>query len=139
MLTDDEGNFEFRDITENSALSANKPGYFPENAGTTTVWSSPGTKGPLELRLVPEAVISGRVTDESGAPLPGVAILLRIVAVSNGLRHWEQRGGATTNAEGEFRIAELQAGEYSLQTSLKLDGPREGEAAAGQMRPPTTQ
>jgi protocatechuate 3,4-dioxygenase beta subunit len=88
---------------------------------------------------VPEAVISGRVTDESGAPLPGVAILLRIVAVSNGLRHWEQRGGATTNAEGEFRIAELQAGEYSLQTSLKLDGPREGEAAAGQMRPPTTQ
>jgi hypothetical protein len=46
MLTDDEGNFEFRDITENSAISANKPRYFPENAGTTTVWSSTGTEGP---------------------------------------------------------------------------------------------
>jgi hypothetical protein len=57
--------------------------------------------------------------------------MLRTLTVSNGLKHWEQRGGTTTNAEGEFRIAELQAGEYAIQTALKLDGPPEGDAAAG--------
>jgi hypothetical protein len=53
-----------------------------------------------------------------------------MLVVNSGLKHWEQRGGTTTNAEGEFRFAELQAGEYALQTALKLDGPPEGDAAA---------
>jgi hypothetical protein len=132
MLTDAEGHFEFRDVIENISLVANKPGYFTENAGAMTAWSSASDKtGPLELKLVPEAVLSGHVTDPSGAPIEGVSVMLRTVTVSNGLKHWEQRTNAVTNAEGEFRIAELQAGEYAIQTALKLDGPPEGDAAAG--------
>jgi Carboxypeptidase regulatory-like domain len=132
MLTDSDGRFEFRDITDTNVF-ANKPGYFAEN----TPWMSALTQAasdkpdPLEIKLVPEAVVSGHVTDPSGAPLEGVSVMLRTLTVSNGLKHWEQRGGTTTNAEGEFRIAELQAGEYAIQTALKLDGPPEGAAAAG--------
>lgn len=133
MLTDGEGHFEFRDITDIGALTATKPGYFAEDVGGVTAWSSaaPDKSEPIELRLVPEAILSGRVTDASGTPLQNVSVILRMLVASNGLKHWEQRGGTTTNAEGEFRIAELQAGEYALQTALKLDGPPEGEAAAG--------
>jgi hypothetical protein len=132
MLTDSDGRFEFRDVPDN-ALFVNKPGYFWENLGAMTGWplAVPEKPGPLELRLVPEAILSGHVTDPSGAPLEGVSVMLRTLTVSNGLKHWEQRGGTTTNAEGEFRIAELQAGEYAIQTALKLDGPPEGDAAAG--------
>jgi hypothetical protein len=132
MLADAEGHFEFRDVIENISLFANKPGYFTENAGAMTAWSSASDKtGPLELKLVPEAVLSGHVTDPSGAPVEGVSVMLRTVTISNGLKHWEQRTNAVTNAEGEFRIAELQAGEYAIQTALKLDGLPEGDAAAG--------
>jgi hypothetical protein len=131
MLTDGEGRFEFRDVADNS-VSANKPGYFADD----TAWIRGGSSAsdrpdPLEIKLVPEAILSGHVTDPSGAPLEGVSVMLRTLTVSNGLKHWEQRGGTTTNAEGEFRIAELQAGEYAIQTALKLDGPPEGDAAAG--------
>jgi hypothetical protein len=133
MLTDGEGHFEFRDVTDNGVLSATKPGYFPENIGGMSPWSpvAQGQPGPLELRLVPEGILSGRVTDARDTPLENVPVTLRTLVVSNGLNHWEQRGGTTTNAEGEFRFAELQAGEYAVQTALKLDGPPEGEAAAG--------
>jgi hypothetical protein len=132
MLTDSDGRFEFRDITDN-ALFVNKPGYFWENPGAMTGWplALPDKPGPLELRLVPEAILSGHVTDPSGAPLEGISVMLRTLTVRNGLKHWEQRNGTITNAEGEFRIADLQAGEYAIQTALKLDGPPEGDAAAG--------
>jgi hypothetical protein len=132
MLTDGEGRFEFRDVTDNS-VSANKPGYFAEN----TAWMGGLTQavsdkpGPLEIKLVPEAIVSGHVTDPSGAPVEGVSVMLRALTVSNGMKHWEQRSSSTTTAEGEFRIADLQAGEYAIQTALKLDGPPEGDAAAG--------
>lgn len=133
VLTDGEGQFEFRDVTDNSVLFATKPGYFPENpgAGILSSLSSAGKAGPVELRLVPEAILSGQVTDAGGDPLQGISVMLRTLVASNGLRHWEQRAGTTTNAEGEFRFAELQAGEYAIQTAIKLDGPPEGDAAAG--------
>jgi hypothetical protein len=131
VLTDGEGRFEFRDVIEGAFPVANKPGYFAETGSAAGVSPTNSDNRSLELRLVPEAIVSGRVTDTSGAPIEGVSVMLRSLSVSNGLKHWEQRSGTTTNAEGEFRIAELQAGEYALQTALKLDGPSEGEAAAG--------
>jgi Carboxypeptidase regulatory-like domain len=132
MLTDGEGRFEFRDVISANVF-ANKPGYFAENSGRmhALMQAASHDADPLEIRLVPEAILSGHVTDPSGAPLEGVSVRLRALTVSYGLKHWEQRGGTTTNAEGEFRVAELQAGEYAIQTALKLDGPPEGDAAAG--------
>ena len=133
MLTDGEGHFEFSDVTGGGLLTATKPGYFSENtAGMMPRYPAGQSEdGPFELRLVPEAVLSGRVTDSHGVPLEGVSVMLRTLAVSNGLKHWEQRFGTVTNAEGEFRFAELQAGEYALQTTLKPAAPPEGEAAIG--------
>jgi hypothetical protein len=131
MLTDGEGYFEFRDVIDNGVLTATKPGYFPENGGGMIPRSPAAPNARFELRMLPEAILSGRVTDARGAPIDSVMVALRTLVASNGLKHWEQRTSTTTNAEGEFRFAELQAGEYALQTALKLDGPPEGEAAAG--------
>jgi hypothetical protein len=134
MLTDAEGRFELRGVTEpDVALFATKPGYFGENI-SPLIPSMPAAEsqaGPVEVRLVPEAILSGLVTDGSGVPLEGITVQLRTLTTSNGLKHWDQRVTTRTNAEGEFRFAELRAGEYALQTAVKLDGPIEGEAAAG--------
>jgi hypothetical protein len=133
MLTDGEGQFEFREVTDFTPPSVSKPGYFPENGGGMIGSFPPAAAQaePIELKLVPEAILSGQVTGPGGDPIQGLLVMVRTLAVSNGLKHWEQRAGTTTNAEGEFRFAELQAGEYAIQTAIKLDGTPEGDAAAG--------
>ncbi len=132
-LTDGEGRFELQGVVGYGLPFATKPGYFPESDRGMMPWSSAAnaSSAPVELKLVPEAIIAGRLTDTAGEPIEGVTVMLRTLAVNNGLKHWEQRGGVATNAEGEFRIANLQAGEYAIQTTLKLDGPPEGDAVAG--------
>jgi hypothetical protein len=134
MFTDAEGRFEFRGVTEPYVVpSATRPGYFPENFNGMVAWapSADAQTGSIEVKLVPEAILSGVVTDGSGVPLEGITVQLRTLTTSSGVKHWDQRMTTPTNAEGEFRFAELQAGEYALQTELRLDGPIEGEAAAG--------
>lgn len=132
-LTDTEGHFVLTEVNGYGVPSATKPGYFPEDL-TPAVMSSPPADGQsesVEIRLVPEAIVSGHVTESGGEPLEGISVSLRMLAVSNGLEYWQTRSSATTNAEGEFRIAELPAGEYAIQTMFKQDGPPEGEAVAG--------
>ncbi|HEX6773586.1 MAG TPA: carboxypeptidase-like regulatory domain-containing protein [Acidobacteriaceae bacterium] len=133
VLTDTEGHFELTDVNGYGVPSATKPGYFPEDIGPAVMSSPPADSqsGPVEIRLVPEAIVSGHVTDSGGEPLEGIPVSLRTLAVSNGLKYWQTRNSATTNAEGEFRIAELPAGEYAIQTSFTQDGAPDGEAAAG--------
>ncbi len=140
-LTDGEGRFEFRDVAEPSVSAyASKPGYLRARdawlgkgagqglGGLATAAAAAGGNaaagddGPIELRLTPEAILSGTVTDANGAPLENLPVTLRTLNVRNGLRHWEQRQGTSTNAEGEFRFAELEAGKYAVATGFHTDG-----------------
>lgn len=132
-LTDGEGRFEFSHVTGDPIAGAMKPGYFLDDAAAAGSWSaaSQSEDRPLELRLVPEAILSGRVTDSQGSPIEGVTVMLHALMVRSGLKHWEQRLSTTTNTEGEFRFAELQAGTYSIRTALRPDGPADGDAAVG--------
>jgi hypothetical protein len=134
MLTDGEGHFDFDNITDYGFPSVTKPGYFSEDLPPSNLWAREGgtqPAGPLELKLVPEAIVSGQVTDPGGNPIQGITVQLRSLVISNGTKHWEQRMASVTNAEGEFRIAELQAGDYALQTGFRLEGPLDAETAAG--------
>jgi hypothetical protein len=49
--------------------------------------------------------------------------------VFNGVRRWNQVTSTLTNAEGEFRFAELVAGKYTLATSFQIDGLPEATTA----------
>src|SRR6266849_8396017 len=59
-----------------------------------------------------EAVILGRVTDESGAVLPGVAV----TAASPALQ--VRQVTAVTNELGEYRLAALPIGTYAVEYML---------------------
>src|SRR5690349_5898747 len=105
VLTDTEGHFDLTDVSGYGVPSATKPGYFPEELTPAAMSSPPadGQSGPVEIRLVHEAIVSGHVTESDGEPIEGISVSLRTLAVSNGLRFWQTRSSATTNAEGEFR------------------------------------
>jgi hypothetical protein len=134
MLTDHEGQFEFHDVAGPfwGMTAATKPGYFPAQPAVITL-SRPGHEyqGPITLKLVPEAIISGKALDPSSQPLQGLRVQLKRLEVRDGVRHWQQTESTTTNVEGEFRFFELQAGKYSLSTSFQVDGqPDQASAVA---------
>jgi Carboxypeptidase regulatory-like domain len=125
-LTDRDGQFEFRDLADGSSghmeATASKPGYFPEQPGTIDSNLTAQEDHDITLKLIPEAILSGKVIDQNGQPLQGLRVLLKTIQVHDGLRHWQQVQSRTTSVDGEFRFAELRAGKYSLATGFEIDG-----------------
>ena len=77
----------------------------------------------LELRLVPQAVISGQIVDTSGLPSVGLSVrLLRSTSPINrdnnppfATLNAPESSLTSTNDKGQFRFFGLQAGEYYVQ------------------------
>ncbi len=75
----------------------------------------------LHLRLQAAAVIRGRVSDEDGDPLPSAEITVLRQSFVAGHKHWEQAGAERTNDLGEYRIANLPAGNVYISVSPPPD------------------
>lgn len=129
VLTDREGQFEFPDAVNFFIADVSKPGYFFERHGPSDLTGRREANQPLILKLVPEAIVFGKVLDQNGQPLQGLRVQLKMLQVRDGLRHWEERDSAMTNVEGEFRFFELQAGKYSLSTAYQMDGSPDAPSA----------
>ena len=85
------------------------------SGGRVNIALAPGAKVTgLKLRLTPEGVISGRVTDEEGEPLPGVSVRLMHPVYVNGQRQLQRIEAiiGVTNDRGEYRIFDLAPGRY---------------------------
>ena len=120
MLTGPDGKFQFDGLLSGQAsVTVRKPGFFSENdfqssmqrQGIVTI--GPGSL-PLVLKLIPEGTIYGRISEENGQPIEGLPIALLEQSLENGRKVWQQRFGGQTDEEGNFRIAELQPGNYFL-------------------------
>jgi len=117
VLTDHDGRFEFDDVSEDSAYAfASKPGYFAEDKAALAQGES------ITLQLVPEAILFGTITDQNGQPVQDLRVQLSMLEAHNGLRRWQSMQSTITSVEGKFRFAELQAGQYSLATSFRIEG-----------------
>ena len=68
----------------------------------------------IDIALPRGAVISGRVTDDVGAPYPGVRVDALVLRYRNGKRVPTISGGSTTDDLGNFRISGLEPGSYYL-------------------------
>jgi Carboxypeptidase regulatory-like domain len=116
-LTDHDGRFEFDNISEDSAYaSASKPGYFAKDQGVLAQGQS------ITLQLIPEAILFGTITDQNGQPIQDLRVQLSMVQVRNGVRRWQPVQSTSTSVEGQFRFAELKAGQYSLATVFRIEG-----------------
>ncbi len=91
----------------------------------------------LSLKLAPQGVIFGRVTDIDGDPLPGAEVRLLRMYHSRGKRGVSPFAAAATDDQGSFRIANLSPGSYYLaaedaQSRVwgNTEGVRPGRAAS---------
>lgn len=132
-MTDDQGHFEVilapartangTVNNEGSFFLARKPGFLTdlEQRGTYGDSQSPDTT----ISLVPEAILMGRV--EIGGDSPdSIHVQLFHRIVTDGVAHWNVQNMATTNSKGEYRFAELEAGDYRVGTIEAPDHNPEG-------------
>lgn len=75
----------------------------------------------LHIRLQAAAVVRGRVTDEDGDPMSEAEVTILRQNFISGHPHWEQAGAERTNDLGEFRIANLPAGNVYVSVSPPPD------------------
>jgi hypothetical protein len=127
-LTDHDGHFEFDNVSDEPTYAfASKPGFFAEDKAV------PAQGESITLQLIPEAIVFGTITDQNGQPIQDLHVELTMLRVENGFRHWRQVQATTTNAEGQFRFAELQAGQYSLATGFHIEGLAEAPSSVAFM------
>jgi len=75
----------------------------------------------LHLRLQAAAVIRGRISDEDGDPLPNAEVTALRQTYVAGHKHWEQAGADRSNDLGEYRIANLPAGNVYISVNPPPD------------------
>ncbi|HLW51475.1 MAG TPA: carboxypeptidase-like regulatory domain-containing protein [Candidatus Angelobacter sp.] len=138
-LTGPEGEFSFDHVPPASTtITVYKPGYFAPGIKTQhSPGSVPATVGPgadkTIVKLVPEAVISGRVTGRDEEPLEGVQVQVMATYAADGARQLFSQAAAQTDEDGYYRIAGLFEGRYFLQmrtlnAARRILGARSGKA-----------
>jgi hypothetical protein len=121
VLTGPDGKFRFEGLPQGQvAVSARKPGFINEQQfASGETHSNVVQVGPIAqsvvLRLVPEGLIYGRITDSDGEPVENLGVKLMCAAIVNGKKQWQQRRGVQTNEDGDFRLFELPPGAYYLK------------------------
>jgi len=140
VLTGADGRFQLEKIAAGTYFAAaRKPGFFSEQdlapQRPPQQYVRVGQDAPTAvLKLIPEGIIYGRISGESGEGIEGIPVRLLFRSVQNGELSWQEARGAQTNEEGEFRLAELRPGTYYLfmgpgQTPVVLP-PRPSELGA---------
>ncbi|MEP6962241.1 MAG: hypothetical protein ABI995_09185, partial [Acidobacteriota bacterium] len=118
----DDGSFVLEGIAPGAALgtlSATKIGFLEGGASpqATAILLAPGaTLKDANVYLLPQAVISGRITDSNRDPARGVQALLLQQGFLEGwpLRRWLIQESVQADETGAFRIAKLKPGRYVL-------------------------
>ncbi|MCU1310096.1 MAG: hypothetical protein JWO20_1221 [Candidatus Angelobacter sp.] len=127
VMTDQQGRFQIEDLPATRVMVQRvaKPGFF-EQQQLSQRRRSPIDVGPnsapLVLKLVPEAIIVGHVTDENREPMENVPVQMTTVAIQNGRKRWISGSVVRTNAEGEFRLANMQPGTYFVSAGPARSG-----------------
>jgi protocatechuate 3,4-dioxygenase beta subunit len=133
-ISDAEGHFKFDSLSAGRyRLVATRNGYVtrdPRSGGLRTgmVSLSSGQQADgVTLRLIPSAVIAGRVTSEGDEPVPNVFVQAMKFVYQGDKRQLSDAGTSTTNDRGEYRIWGLAPGKYYVRATH----PRGGAPRAG--------
>lgn len=127
-VSDVEGHFVIPDIEPGQyRLWVERNGFVRQEYGQRTPSATrPGTPFTLEagqrlrdvtFRLVPTAVIAGRVLDEDSEPVPNVRVQALRNGYMQGQRRLTQTSATATNDLGEYRLHGLAPGRYYISTT----------------------
>jgi hypothetical protein len=122
--SDGAGHFQFPEVEPGNylvvAASAQGFSYVPPprtKLPTITVAEGEHVTG-INVQLRPLGVISGKVIDEDGEPLPNVTIQALRYDYSRGPKALMQTGNASTDDRGEYRLFDVPPGRYFLRASV---------------------
>jgi hypothetical protein len=119
VLTDHDGRFELNQMADvQGNLQVTKPGFSaspdPSDVGGQFIRVSQAGER-LQLRLYPEAVLTGMLTGPDGYPLPQIPVSAMRSDYEGDEHRWSSAGQAVTDSHGNFRIP-VSAGYYRLET-----------------------
>jgi hypothetical protein len=100
------------------ALIARRPGYLTMQRPTMLLLHDKSPDVPeLTIKIMPEAILRGRLATSAAVKPPiGVQVQIFRKQVQEGLADWGLVGAAQTNSRGEYRFADLPAGDYKVMT-----------------------
>jgi hypothetical protein len=120
-VTDVEGKFTFEGVEAGTyQIDAQHQGFVDreydeqEGSGTEFKLNAGDKLADVSVKLMPQGVMTGRVTDDDGDPWPHSEVKLAKSTFKNGRRHLEFTENAEADDQGQFRIAGLTAGKYFL-------------------------
>lgn len=121
VFSGDDGGFEFTDVPRGTYnVMARKPGFLNEqqlrrwNPGPDATMVGVPQEKDATVKLIPEAVIHGRVLDANQEPIEDVNIEARTWMTQDGVKRLQSAANAMSDDEGRFRLAELPPGTYYL-------------------------
>jgi hypothetical protein len=119
LLTGPDGKFQFDALPAGqTSPNAQKPGFFTPQQITPSARPPLITVGPdsspVTLKLVPEAILYGRISGDAGEPIESLPVKLFSERIENGQRVRRELRTIVTNEDGEFRVADLMPGGYFL-------------------------
>ncbi len=127
-VSDQDGHFQIEGIEPGRyRLFAERTGYIEvekkqhRSSGVVLSFEAGQQLKDFLIRMLPAAVVTGRVVDQDGDPMPSVGITVSRKSYSSGRQHWESAGSERTNDVGEFRIGDLLPGRYFISASPPPD------------------
>jgi protocatechuate 3,4-dioxygenase beta subunit len=128
-LTDDDGRYEFRELPAGRySITASKTAFVfwsygqtqPGSPGAPLVLGDNQTANAIDIRLLRGAVITGRISDEFGDPVPNASVMVMRQQFLQGQRRFVPTGGrATTDDVGEYRVFGLAPGLYYVSAAAQ--------------------
>src|SRR5207249_9748984 len=128
-LTDENGIFDFTELPAGRyTLTVSKSGFVslsygqrrPLQAGTPLQLGDGEQLKGLEFRLPRGGVISGRVFDEDGEPVPGAVIRVLRYQYLQGDRRLTPAGTGQTDDRGQYRVWGLMPGDYYVNALTRI-------------------
>jgi len=133
-VTNAEGHFALKDVEPGPyRLTVTRVGFVSDEYGRRkpdapgailTLHAGQDLKN-LQFRLIPAGVISGKIYDDDGEPLPGVEVGAIRQVYSEGKRTRSAATSVSTNDLGEYRLFGLSPGRYFV-SSVYARWSREG-------------
>lgn len=124
--TDDQGRYRIAELgAGNYTVSASKSGFVdaifgqrrPLQPGTPVQLADAQAAADIDLRLTRGGVITGRLADEDGDPLPRALVTVLRYQYVRGDRQLQPVGGDQTDDRGQYRVFGLPPGEYFVSAS----------------------
>jgi hypothetical protein len=119
ILTDHEGKFEFDQFTGTANnLEATKPGFYlsaDPMEGASLYLQPAQLAAPIQVRMYPESLLTGRITAPDGEPLRHILVIARRSVFDETSRRWLPMGSVQTDSHGNFRLP-VPPGDYRIET-----------------------